>query len=85
MDKLNQLLNGDVFDFAAAFGASARESFDDPASPGCPVWLGDGWRRRAPDMRLVTGSSYIKGSPATFISQVYLYGTARERGYPQLE
>jgi hypothetical protein len=66
MDKLNQLLNGDVFDFAAAFGASTRESFDDPASPGCPVWL-EGWVAPAcAGYALGDGQFIYQGQPRHF-------------------
>jgi hypothetical protein len=42
MDKLNQLLSGDVLDFATTFGAATREWIGDNPSPDCPVWL-EGW------------------------------------------
>jgi hypothetical protein len=42
MDKLNQLLSGNVMDFATAFGAATRKWIDDAPSTDCPVWL-EGW------------------------------------------
>jgi hypothetical protein len=42
MDKLNQLLSGNVLDFAAAFGAVTREAIHEAAASDCPVWL-EGW------------------------------------------
>ena len=42
MDKLNQLLSGNVLDFAATFGAATREWIGNTPSPNCPVWL-QGW------------------------------------------
>lgn len=42
MDKLNQLLSGNVLDFAATFRAATREWSEETPTPQCPVWM-EGW------------------------------------------
>jgi hypothetical protein len=42
MEKLIEVLSGNMLDFAATFGAATRELDSEAPSPGCPVWL-EGW------------------------------------------
>jgi hypothetical protein len=66
MDKLNQLLSGNVLDFAAAFGAATRESVGDAPSLECPVWL-EGWVAPArAGYVLGDGEFILEGQPVRF-------------------
>ena len=66
MDKLNQLLCGNVLDFAATFGAATREWIGDTPSPNCPVWL-EGWTAQARAGYVLGDGEFIhEGEPHRF-------------------
>jgi hypothetical protein len=66
MDKLNQLLSGDVLDFAATFGAATREWTGYTPSRNCPVWL-EGWTAPARAGYVLGDGEFIhEGEPHRF-------------------
>lgn len=65
MDKLNQLLTGNVLDFAASFGAATRD-WDEAPAPGYPLWL-EGWVAPARAGYVLGDGEFIhNGAPRRF-------------------
>ncbi len=66
MDKLNELLTGNVLDFAATFGAATREWVGGTPSANCPLWL-EGWTAPARAGYVLGDGEFIhQGEPHRF-------------------
>jgi hypothetical protein len=66
MDKLSQLLSGNVMDFSATFGAATREWSDQAPPHDCPVWM-EGWVAPAHAAYVMGDGEFIhEGQPRRF-------------------